>query len=41
MRRALDAMTLHTLNVEDGRIADKEFPRRAAARDGESVHRRR
>jgi len=25
MRRALDAMTLHTLNVEDGRIADKEF----------------
>lgn len=25
MRRALDAMTLHTLNVEEGRIADKEF----------------
>ena len=25
MRKALDAMTLHTLNVEDGRIADKEF----------------
>jgi len=25
MRRALDAMSLHTLNVEDGRIADKEF----------------
>ena len=25
MRRALEAMTLHTLNVEAGRIADKEF----------------
>jgi DNA-binding FadR family transcriptional regulator len=25
MRRALDGMTLHTLNVEEGRIADKEF----------------
>jgi len=25
MRRALDAMSLHTLNVEDGRIADKAF----------------
>jgi len=25
MRRALDAMTRHTLNVEDGRIADQEF----------------
>jgi len=25
MRRALDAMTLHTLQVEAGRIADKEF----------------
>ncbi|HET9865393.1 MAG TPA: FCD domain-containing protein [Steroidobacteraceae bacterium] len=25
MRRALDAMTRHTLHVEDGRIADKEF----------------
>ena len=25
MRRALDAMSLHTLNIEDGRIADKEF----------------
>lgn len=25
MRRALDAMALHTLNVEEGRIADKEF----------------
>jgi DNA-binding FadR family transcriptional regulator len=25
MRRALDAMSLHTLNSEDGRIADKEF----------------
>jgi DNA-binding FadR family transcriptional regulator len=25
MRRALDSMTLHTLAVEDGRIADQEF----------------
>jgi DNA-binding FadR family transcriptional regulator len=25
MRRALDAMTLHTLNVEAGRIADQQF----------------
>ncbi len=25
MRRALDAMKLHTLNVEEGRIADKQF----------------
>jgi DNA-binding FadR family transcriptional regulator len=25
MRRALDAMSLHTLNVEQGRLADKEF----------------
>src|SRR6476469_1739851 len=25
MRRALDAMTRHTLNVEEGRVADKEF----------------
>ena len=25
MRHALDAMTKHTLNVEEGRIADKEF----------------
>jgi DNA-binding FadR family transcriptional regulator len=25
MRRALDAMTQHTLHVEEGRIADKEF----------------
>ena len=25
MRRALDAMSVQTLNVEDGRIADKEF----------------
>jgi len=25
MRRALDAMSLHTLNTQDGRIADKEF----------------
>src|SRR6476659_8130648 len=25
MRRALDAMTLHSLNVEQGRLADKEF----------------
>jgi DNA-binding FadR family transcriptional regulator len=25
MRRALDAMSVHTLNVEEGRIADKEF----------------
>ena len=25
MRHALDAMTLHTLNIEAGRIADKEF----------------
>jgi DNA-binding FadR family transcriptional regulator len=25
MRRALDGMTQHTLNVEEGRIADKEF----------------
>ena len=25
MRRALDAMAVHTLNVEEGRIADKEF----------------
>jgi DNA-binding FadR family transcriptional regulator len=25
MRRALDAMSMHSLNVEEGRIADKEF----------------